>query len=90
MSLKKIVVVMFIGWCFVLIIVLLLLFDVSDYMKFSVCFLFEIGDIKFFVYVMLVFIFNGMVFIVIFMCYIKIYCVICGFSVWNINDFRIV
>lgn len=90
MSLKKIFIVMLIGWCFVFIVVMLLLFEVSDYIKFSVCFFFEIGDMKFLVYVIIVLIFNGLVFIVILICYVKIYSVICGFNVWNINDLRIV
>lgn len=90
MSLKKIFIVMLIGWCFVFIVVMLLLFEVSDYIKFSVCFFFEIGDMKFLVYVIIVLIFNGLVFIVILICYVKIYSVICGFNVWNMNDLRIV
>lgn len=69
MSLKKMYFVMFVGWCFVFIVVILLLFGVSDYIKFSVCLLFEIGNMKFLVYVILVFILNGLVFIVILICY---------------------
>lgn len=90
MSLKKMYFVMFVGWCFVFIVVILLLFGVSDYIKFSVCLLFEIGNMKFLVYVILVFILNGLVFIVILICYCRIYSVICGLNVWNINDLRIV
>lgn len=77
------------GWTFALIMAVLPLFGVSDYRKFAVCLPFEIDDSWSLSYVVFLILINGVAFLTLMGCYLKMYWVIRGSQAWNSNDSRI-
>ncbi|XP_067000603.2 lutropin-choriogonadotropic hormone receptor [Anabrus simplex] len=90
LSLKHAGYIMLCGWSFALVMALLPLFGVSDYRKFAVCLPFETttGPASLTYVVFLMFI-NGVAFLILMGCYLKMYCAIRGSQAWNSNDSRI-
>ncbi|GIZ02669.1 hypothetical protein CEXT_521561 [Caerostris extrusa] len=78
------------GWTFALIMAIMPLFGISDYRKFAVCLPFETEDswsfCPTFVFLILI---NGVAFLTLMGCYLKMYWVIRGSQAWNSNDSRI-
>ncbi|KAG8193840.1 hypothetical protein JTE90_029572 [Oedothorax gibbosus] len=77
------------GWTFALVMAILPLFGVSDYRKFAVCLPFETGDPFSLSYVVFLILINGVAFLTLMGCYLKMYWVIRGSQAWNSNDSRI-
>lgn len=90
LSLRHAGVIMAFGWMFSLTMAVLPLFGVSDYRKFAVCLPFETttGPASLAYVVFLMFI-NGVAFVILMGCYLKMYCAIRGSQAWNSNDSRI-
>ena len=90
LSLKHAAYIMSVGWIFALFMALLPLFGVSDYRKFAVCLPFEIEDSKWSLwYVIFLILINGVAFLILMGCYLRMYCAIRGSQAWNSNDTRI-
>nr|XP_046911235.1 putative uncharacterized protein DDB_G0282133 [Dermatophagoides farinae] len=89
LSLRAAVMVMSIGWFFALFMAILPLFGVSDYRKVAVCLPFEIDNLVSFIYIISLIVFNGIAFILLMACYLRMYCAIRGSQAWNSNDTRI-
>lgn len=90
LSLKHAGYIMACGWSFALVMAVLPLFGVSDYRKFAICLPFETttGPASLTYVVFLMFI-NGVAFLILMGCYLKMYCAIRGSQAWNSNDSRI-
>ncbi|KAJ0172848.1 hypothetical protein K1T71_011987 [Dendrolimus kikuchii] len=89
LSLRHAAAVMAVGWAFSLLAAALPLFGVSDYRKFAVCLPFETGTPVALGYVVSLLAINGVAFLVLLGCYLKMYCAIRGSQAWNSNDSRI-
>lgn len=89
LSLKHATYIMSIGWSFAFVMALLPLFGVSDYRKFAVCLPFETEDRASLLYVVFLLAVNGLAFLILMGCYLKMYCAIRGSQAWNSNDSRI-
>ncbi|XP_059050231.1 follicle-stimulating hormone receptor [Achroia grisella] len=89
LSLRHAAVVMAVGWAFSLVAAALPLFGVSDYRKFAVCLPFETSTPASLGYVVALLVINGVAFLVLLGCYLKMYCAIRGSQAWNSNDSRI-
>lgn len=89
LSLKHASYIMLCGWTFAIVMAVLPLFGISDYRKFATCLPFETqGPWSLFYVVFLMFI-NGVAFLILMGCYLKMYCAIRGSQAWNSNDSRI-
>lgn len=90
LSLKHAGYIMLVGWTFSLSMAALPLFGISDYRKFAICLPFETtnGPASLTYVVFLMFI-NGVAFLILMGCYLKMYCAIRGSQAWNSNDSRI-
>lgn len=90
LSLRHAGYIMAIGWMFALTMALLPLIGVSDYRKFAVCLPFETttgpGSLAYVIFLMFI---NGVAFLILMGCYLKMYCAIRGSQAWNSNDSRI-
>lgn len=90
LSLRHAGYIMAIGWAFALTMAILPLFGISDYRKFAVCLPFETttgpGSLAYVVFLMFI---NGVAFLTLMGCYLKMYCAIRGSQAWNSNDSRI-
>lgn len=89
LSLKHAGYIMICGWAFAIIMAILPLFSVSDYRKFAVCLPFETKDTQSLTYVVFLMFINGIAFLILMGCYLKMYCAIRGSQAWNSNDSRI-
>lgn len=89
LSLKHAGYIMTVGWMFALSMALLPLFGVSDYRKFAICLPFETTDRASLAYVVFLMFINGLAFLILMGCYLKMYCAIKGSHAWNSNDSRI-
>ncbi|CAB3242142.1 unnamed protein product [Arctia plantaginis] len=89
LSLRHAAVVMAAGWAFSLLAATLPLLGVSDYRKFAVCLPFETETPVDLGYVVALLAINGIAFLVLLGCYLKMYCAIRGSQAWNSNDSRI-
>ncbi|KAK9701125.1 Leucine rich repeat [Popillia japonica] len=89
LSLKHAGYIMIFGWSFAVVMALLPLFNVSDYRKFAVCLPFETKDAISLTYVVFLMLINGVAFLILMGCYLKMYCAIRGSQAWNTNDSRI-
>ncbi|XP_022651892.1 uncharacterized protein LOC111246484 isoform X4 [Varroa destructor] len=89
LSLKHASYIMSVGWSFAFVMALLPLFGISDYRKFAVCLPFETEDRVSLLYVVFLLAVNGMAFLILMGCYLKMYCAIRGSQAWNSNDSRI-
>ncbi|XP_026498231.2 lutropin-choriogonadotropic hormone receptor [Vanessa tameamea] len=89
LSLRHAAVVMAAGWAFSLAAAALPLLGISDYRKFAVCLPFETSTPAALSYVVTLLIINGLAFLVLLGCYLKMYCAIRGSQAWNSNDSRI-
>ncbi|OQR69165.1 thyrotropin receptor-like, partial [Tropilaelaps mercedesae] len=89
LSLKHATYIMSVGWSFAFVMALLPLFGVSDYRKFAVCLPFETEDRASLLYVVFLLAVNGLAFLILMGCYLKMYCAIRGSQAWNSNDSRI-
>lgn len=65
---------MVVGWLYVVVMVLLFLVGINGYGNVSVCLFMDVIKIGDVVYVIFFLVLNGLVFIVICMCYINMYC----------------
>lgn len=90
LSLRHAGYIMTIGWIFALTMAVLPLFGISDYRKFAVCLPFEVengsGSLAYVIFLMFI---NGVAFLILMGCYLKMYCAIRGSQAWNSNDSRI-
>ncbi|KAG5674279.1 hypothetical protein PVAND_004258 [Polypedilum vanderplanki] len=90
LSLRHASYIMSIGWIFALTMAVLPLFGVSDYRKYSVCLPMEVykgyGSLTYVIFLMFI---NGVAFLTLMGCYLKMYCAIRGSQAWNSNDSRI-
>nr|XP_037877287.1 follicle-stimulating hormone receptor isoform X2 [Bombyx mori] len=89
LSLRHAAFVMAAGWGFSLTAASLPLLGVSDYRKFAVCLPFETSSPVALGYVVSLLAINGVAFLVLLGCYLKMYCAIRGSQAWNSNDSRI-
>lgn len=89
LSLRHAAAVMAAGWAFSLTAAALPLLGVSDYRKFAVCLPFETSTPAALGYVVALLAVNGVAFLVLLGCYLKMYCAIRGSQAWNSNDSRI-
>ncbi|XP_076163087.1 G-protein coupled receptor rickets isoform X2 [Ptiloglossa arizonensis] len=89
LSLKHAGYIMTVGWCFALAMATLPLFGVSDYRKFAICLPFETNGNASLAYVIFLMLINGVAFLILMGCYLKMYCAIRGSQAWNSNDSRI-
>ncbi|XP_076478590.1 G-protein coupled receptor rickets isoform X4 [Bombus vancouverensis nearcticus] len=89
LSLKHAGYVMIAGWGFALSMASLPLVGVSDYRKFAICLPFETNGNAALVYVTFLMLINGVAFLILMGCYLKMYCAIRGSQAWNSNDSRI-
>ncbi|XP_050450459.1 lutropin-choriogonadotropic hormone receptor-like isoform X1 [Cataglyphis hispanica] len=89
LSLKHAGYIMTIGWCFALSMASLPLLGVSDYRKFAICLPFETNGSAALAYVVFLMLINGVAFLILMGCYLKMYCAIRGSQAWNSNDSRI-
>lgn len=89
LSLRHAGYIMICGWSFAIVMAVLPLFSVSDYRKFAVCLPFEIKDVASLTYVVFLMFINGVAFVILMGCYLKMYCAIRGSQAWNSNDSRI-
>ncbi|XP_050719955.1 leucine-rich repeat-containing G-protein coupled receptor 5-like isoform X3 [Eriocheir sinensis] len=88
LSLRHAAYIMVLGWLFASTLAVLPLIGVSDYRKFAVCLPIETKGAGLGYVVFLMFI-NGVAFLILMGCYLKIYCAIRGSQAWNSNDSRI-
>ncbi|XP_065158944.1 lutropin-choriogonadotropic hormone receptor isoform X2 [Atheta coriaria] len=89
LSLKHAGYIMMVGWTFAIIMAVLPLFSISDYRKFAVCLPFETNNTASLTYVVFLMFINGIAFLILMGCYLKMYCAIRGSQAWNSNDSRI-
>ncbi|XP_066589502.1 lutropin-choriogonadotropic hormone receptor [Prorops nasuta] len=89
LSLKHASYVMAVGWLFALVMAILPLVGVSDYRKFAICLPFETNGTASLSYVVFLMLINGIAFLILMGCYLKMYCAIRGSQAWNSNDSRI-
>lgn len=89
LSLKHAGYIMICGWTFAIVMAVLPLFSVSDYRKFAVCLPFETNNAASLTYVVFLMFINGVAFLILMGCYLKMYCAIRGSQAWNSNDSRI-
>ncbi|KAG8227468.1 hypothetical protein J437_LFUL011634 [Ladona fulva] len=89
LSLKHAAYIMAVGWSFALVMALLPLVGVSDYRIFAVCLPFEAERPHSLAYVVFLMLINGVAFLILMGCYLKMYCAIRGSQAWNSNDSRI-
>ncbi|CAL7952107.1 unnamed protein product [Xylocopa violacea] len=89
LSLKHAGYIMTVGWCFALSMASLPLIGVSDYRKFAICLPFETTGSAALAYVVFLMLINGVAFLILMGCYLKMYCAIRGSQAWNSNDSRI-
>lgn len=90
LSLRHAVYIMVTGWTFAVITAALPFFGISDYRKFATCLPFETTTGPWSVaYVVFLNFFNGLAFLILMGCYLKMYCAIRGSQAWNSNDSRI-
>ncbi|CAG5029236.1 unnamed protein product [Parnassius apollo] len=89
LSLRHAAIVMAAGWAFSLTAAALPLFGISDYRKFAICLPFETSTPVSLGYVVSLLAINGVAFLVLLGCYLKMYCAIRGSQAWNSNDSRI-
>lgn len=90
LSLKHASYIMLIGWSFAVFTSLMPLFGVSDYRKYATCLPFETTTGPWSVtYVVFLNFVNGVAFLILMGCYLKMYCAIRGSQAWNSNDSRI-
>lgn len=89
LSLKHAGYIMTIGWGFALSMATLPLLGISDYRKFAICLPFEITGTASLSYVVFLMLINGVAFLILMGCYLKMYCAIRGSQAWNSNDSRI-
>ncbi|XP_037038816.1 lutropin-choriogonadotropic hormone receptor isoform X2 [Bradysia coprophila] len=90
LSLRHAGYIMIVGWIFALTMALLPLLGISDYRKFAVCLPFETTNgTASLVYVIFLMFINGVAFLILMGCYLKMYCAIRGSQAWNSNDSRI-
>lgn len=89
LSLKHAGYIMTVGWIFAVSMAVLPLMGVSDYRKFAICLPFEITGTASLVYVVFLMLINGVAFLILMGCYLKMYCAIRGSQAWNSNDSRI-
>ncbi|KAL5007915.1 hypothetical protein ScPMuIL_016721 [Solemya velum] len=89
LSLKHAGIIMTCGWVYSIAVASLPLFEISDYRKFAICLPFETGDNVSLGYVCFIMLFNAVSFLVILICYLKMYLSIHGSQAWNSNDTRI-
>ena len=89
LSLKHAGYIMTIGWGFALSMATLPLLGVSDYRKFAICLPFETTGTVSLSYVVFLMLINGVAFLILMGCYLKMYCAIRGSQAWNSNDSRI-
>ncbi|XP_049826090.1 lutropin-choriogonadotropic hormone receptor isoform X2 [Aethina tumida] len=89
LSLKHAGYIMICGWSFAIVMAILPLFSISDYRKFAVCLPFETKDAASLTYVVFLMFINGVAFLILMGCYLKMYCAIRGSQAWNSNDSRI-
>lgn len=89
LSLRHAACVMAVGWALALTAASLPLLGVSDYRKFAVCLPFETSTPTALGYVVALLTVNGVAFLVLLGCYLKMYCAIRGSQAWNSNDSRI-
>lgn len=80
---------MTVGWCFALSMASLPLIGISDYRKFAICLPFETNGNAALAYVIFLMLINGVAFLILMGCYLKMYCAIRGSQAWNSNDSRI-
>ncbi|CAL4136932.1 unnamed protein product, partial [Meganyctiphanes norvegica] len=88
LSLHQAAFIMAFGWAFALLMASLPLVGVSDYRKFAICLPFETKDAGL-GYIVSLMVINGVAFLTLMGCYLKIYCAIRGSTAWNSNDSRI-
>ncbi|XP_050497267.1 follicle-stimulating hormone receptor [Diabrotica virgifera virgifera] len=89
LSLKHAGYIMICGWSFAIVMAIMPIFNISDYRKFAVCLPFEISDTVSLAYVVFLMFINGIAFLILMGCYLKMYCAIRGSQAWNSNDSRI-
>ncbi|CAB3366951.1 Hypothetical predicted protein [Cloeon dipterum] len=89
LSLKHAGYIMLGGWTFSLSMAILPLIGISDYRKFAVCLPFETMGTASLSYVVFLMFINGVAFLILMGCYLKMYCAIRGSQAWNSNDSRI-
>ncbi|XP_013788987.1 follicle-stimulating hormone receptor-like [Limulus polyphemus] len=89
LSLRHAGYIMICGWVFALIMASMPLFGVSDYRKFAICLPFETDPAVSLGYVVFLILVNGVAFLILMGCYLKMYCAIRGSHAWNSNDSRI-
>ncbi|XP_044581139.1 lutropin-choriogonadotropic hormone receptor isoform X1 [Cotesia glomerata] len=89
LSLKNAGYIMIIGWIFSLSMAILPLLGVSDYRKFAICLPFEIDGTASLSYLVFLMLINGVAFLILMGCYLRMYCAIRGSQAWNSNDSRI-
>lgn len=90
LSLKHASYIMLCGWTFAIVMGILPLFGISDYRKFATCLPFETTTSPWsLTYVVFLMFINGVAFLILMGCYLKMYCAIRGSQAWNSNDSRI-
>lgn len=90
LSLRHAGYIMIVGWIFSITMAMLPLMGISDYRKFAVCLPFETTNrTASLVYVVFLMFINGVAFLILMGCYLKMYCAIRGSQAWNSNDSRI-
>ncbi len=90
LSLRHSIYIMVSGWTFSLFLAVLPFFGISDYRKYATCLPFETTTGPWSIsYVVFLNFFNGVAFLILMGCYLKMYCAIRGSQAWNSNDSRI-
>ncbi|KAJ8675369.1 hypothetical protein QAD02_011155 [Eretmocerus hayati] len=89
LSLRDAGIIMSCGWMFALSMASLPLVGISDYRKFAICLPFETEGALSLAYVVFLMLINGVAFLILMGCYLKMYCAIRGSQAWNSNDSRI-
>lgn len=89
LSLRHAAYVMACGWAFALVTAALPFVGISDYRRFAVCLPFDIDAPWSLAYVVFLMAANGVAFLILMGCYLKMYCAIRGSQAWNSNDSRI-
>lgn len=89
LSLRHAGYIMFVGWSFASAMAAMPLVGISDYKKFAICLPFETEDVLSLTYVVFLILINGVAFLILMGCYLKMYCAIRGSQAWNSNDSRI-
>ncbi|XP_067129760.1 LOW QUALITY PROTEIN: follicle-stimulating hormone receptor-like [Centruroides vittatus] len=89
LSLRHAGYIMAIGWIFALSMSVLPLVGISDYKKFAICLPFEADTHLSIAYIVFLIMANGVSFLILMACYLKMYCSIRGSQAWNSNEYRI-